>query len=831
MQALLDYILQNDQDAVLWQSATWMNDAGNDIALQADVIDRIAQVIILFKNETTRLNYIDAVAKKFSNISKKKLQVAISAATERAIAAQEAAEIKKEAERQRKAAIRRTLQEYVTGRETDAVLWQVEFWLDKVNDDVALRAAAIDKIAKLLLFFKNESTRFSYLDAISQRFGITKKTLQGALNNAIEARAQLEEDEPDELDKMPAWMDKEEFLSKGFCTLTDKRHNRFGYYTWSQNGKVQLSNFLIHPVFHVEGTGDESRHIFEIENQKKRVLVDMPSKALVNLETLQNGLVTKGGFIFFGSKNNLLNVATVLLDQFPSCIGLKQMGWQPEGFFAYVNKVYKPGIGELEINKWGIVEIGQQNYLIPASSEIHQDVREGNDQYEEDKSLKYLPSKISFNEWATLMYQVYGNKGLVGTAFVFISIFCDIVFSIDGNCPFLYGYGERQSGKSKWAESVQAIFFTKREPFPMSSGTDAAFFSYVSLFRNCPSILNEFDDKVVRDPWFQSTKGFFEKQGRRKMDAKSNYKRGEVQKSDGTIIILGQFLSTKDDNSVVTRSVMEAFFEREFTEEEDLLYKKLKEFEREGITSLLTELMQHRAEVKDQYKTAFYETLSVWKRANSDMMNQRIFSNWCHLSTMWQLMSRFFKLPASIVAFDQYCYEQAVKWSKFVRDTDILSDFWNTVLYMLDQGLVIDGWDFRIVTVEKIRLRESNGNEPMMEFGSPKKLLLVRMNNVHKLYEKSYQERHRKEAMTQDNLMHYLKSRNYYIGATKQSTFKKYEYVSVETPGSGMNARPTVHSQQQPVSINTSAIVFDYELLGCDLERFNPHTDGSEVFT
>jgi DNA primase len=712
------------------------------------------------------------------------------------------------------------LLQQIAKQKQDAILWQTSQWLEDASDDVMNKAAAIDKIASLVALVKNEAAQLVYIETVAKDYRINKKTLQKALDKAISIADEESDTEAADFDRMPGWMSKEEVINKGFCTVIDKKNRRIGYYGWSQHGKSQITNFIVHPVFHV-GAKENSRHIFEVENEAKRVVLDVPSKVFVSLETLQNHLVGEGAFIFYGSKPQLLRIATELLPHFPMCKELKQLGWQPDGFFAFVNKVFISGSGETEINKWGIFEANKKNYLIPAASDVYKD----DEAYENDRVLKLVHSKINFSQWSSHMQTVYQEKGLITIAFVLITIFNDIVFSIDNNCPFLYAYGERNSGKSKLAESINAVFYQNRKPFQMNS----AFYGYVSQFRNCPATLNEFDDKVVRDPWFQGTKGFFEGEGRQRnrLDVKNKQ---ETQRAAGTIILLGQFLSTKDDNSIVTRSLILPFFERQFTEEEKTQYNTLKRFEASGLSSLLTEVLQYRSLVKEKYYELFNQLLGAWRRITTDQFNQRIFQNWCHLATMWFLLHEKLGLPVSFTDFEVICYKEAVRWSKFVRETDILSDFWNTVSFLLEQDQVVENWDFKIIETSEIKLRKGSGEEYVQQFGTVKKLLVIRLNNVHKLYQMNYRSRNGKEAMNLENLMHYFSSRNYFIGKVKQMQFKRYILKNVEMPGNTLATQPNIQQQRQAESTITSAFVFDYDLLGCDLERQNPNLENQPAF-
>jgi hypothetical protein len=695
----------------------------------------------------------------------------------------------------------------------------------QAGDDVMRKAGVVDKAARLLALLKLPAAQQGYIDAIcaNKAWKITKKLLSAALDQNRNATADGEFGDAEEFANMPAWMDREEVLEKGFCTLVDKENKRVGYWGWGQNGKVQISNFVIYPIFHVEGK-ENSRHIFEIENPTKRAVLDVPSKVFVSLETLQNHLVGEGCFIFYGSKPQLLRISTELLPHFPMCKEIKQLGWQPEGFFAFVNSVYIPGKGQQDISRWGIANVDGKDFLIPAASDVYANMRVGEDPYEGDRVLTLHSSPVDFKTWARQMHRVYGQPGLLSVAGVFLSAFYDIVFKVDNNCPHLYFYGERTAGKSKLAASTSAPFFKGRSPFQLNSGTDYAFFQYVSSFRNCPSELNEFDDKIVKDEWFQAIKGFFDGEGRRRGSMEKKGK-SEEQKAAGLIILLGQFISTKDDNSVVTRSLIEALFEREFTDEDKQEFLRLKEWESKGITGLLLEILQHRPQLQKQYYESFNQLLGEWRRNTNDTFNQRVFQNWCHTATMWKLMGQWLELPVSFPVFEEYAYGRALQWSKFVRETDILSDFWNSVTFLLEQGEIEEGWDFKIQEHAELKIRQGNGEELEQKFTTPKKVLTIRLNNVHKLYQVNYRQRNGKEAMTLENLMHYFSSRNYYIGKIKQMPFKRWVYKNVEKSNGPMGGT-TSENQRTPEQTITSAIAFDYDLLGCDLERINPDMQG-----
>ena len=709
----------------------------------------------------------------------------------------------------------------------DGIYWHVQSLVKDVFDDTYKLGQAQQKVLELLLEIPNDIYRGNYLDGIIKKYKWRKAKLQKRLGELVEERTAAEQDEEDDgvthLDKMPKWMDREEFNRLGYCCVNNKK--RTGYYGYGQSGHVEYTNFLIKPLFHIYAAR-ESEYLIQINNGKRTAVLEIEAKAMVNIDMLQQFVVCEGPFIIYATKNQMLRVATDLLNDFPRCEKIKFLGWQTAGFYAFVDQVYIPGQGLKQLDEWGIIKHGEENYLVPAASAAYRHLQSrGEDPYESDRYLTYKQTSMKFSEWGTLMHRVYGDKGNTAIAYAILTLFRDIIFDVDNNCPHLYAFGERSSGKSKWAESIGALFFKKRPAFNLNSGTDFAFFSYMQRFVNAISHLNEFDEKVIRPEWFQAIKGVFDGEGRQRgvMGSKN---RTEIMKIHSTLVLTGQYLCTMDDNSIVSRSIIEGFNERELNEEDKIQYNKLKALEETGLSSMMLEVLAHRHTVKAMYREVFNENLSKWRSdfaaSGNEQNNQRIMQNWCHLFTSWQFIAKHIQLPVSEASFEGYCKANATKWSSFIRSSDTLSEFWNTFAFLVDQGLLIEGWDFKIQLLLDVAIRKNREEEYRHQFEEPTKVLFVRMNNVHKHYQQAFRTRTGKEGMTMENLLHYFSSRKYYVGPNKQSRFKRFvtktENVTIGgfagSPGSLM---PQTSKHEE--SITSSSYVFLYGGLNLDIER------------
>lgn len=715
-------------------------------------------------------------------------------------------------------------------KKEDAIVWFItnHVMCEGINDDQFKLGKAKESVLQLLLLIPNDIIRGNYFDAIIKKYKWPKGEMQKRLNALLDEKEEVQDDGATELDKMPGWMNKEEFMAKGYCSI--KNPKRVGYYGFNAGGKVEITNFLITPIFHIYG--EQSKHLIEIDNGKRKATLEIESKCLVSIELLQNAVVREGAYLVYGTKPQWLRIATDLLSSFALCYPVEWLGWQQSGFFGFINKIFTPSQGLQDLSEWGVHVHDNENYLISAASPAYTHVlKSGNDEFENFRVLSWRPGKITFSEWAAQMLRVYKEKGPVAVAYVVLTLFRDIVFDIDNNCPHLYGYGERSSGKSKWAESISAVFYKKRSAFNLNSSTDHAFFTYMRMFINCPSFLNEFDIEVVRPEWFQAIKGAYDGESRQRgvMGSKNKI---EIMKIRSTLMLIGQYLVTADDNSVVSRSLIEPFTERELTEDDKREYDKLKAYEENGLSNLIVEILKHRAYVKEHYRDQFNEILNRWRRGytgDQANFNQRIMQNWCHLLTCWKLISDHIPLPLSVDQFEVYCKNSAEKWSRFIRQTDTLNEFWQTLGFLADQGMIEEGWDYKIEFVNTVRIRKSRDEEVSHDFPGVTKVLFVRLNNVHKLYQESFKKRSSskgKEALSLENLRHYFTGRKYFIGASKQKVFKRFVTTTenVTVPGGYPGSQPVqrAETRKTPQEVYASSYVFLYDQLGLELERRTP---------
>ncbi len=699
----------------------------------------------------------------------------------------------------------------------DAVVYHAKkLWL-QANGQPIPETKSKNEIAEILFAIPEADSQTSYINLIVKAICIEdknqkEKSLHKSITDALDKKI-LQAKQEKEVENN----DSEDKGSKGFYEKDEIEKNGkkiVGYFL----GKTQLTSFTVLPHFLIY-SGIESRYLLSIYNGYRKAILDVPAKVITSIDQFQGYAVSEGNFLIFANKNQWLLIASDLLQRFPRCIEITRLGWQPFGFFAYLDKVYIPGEGLKDLDNMGMFTYKGDNFLVPASCEAYKQLqRIGEDPFENDRCLIYKIAHINFSQWALQMQKVYLEKGVVGVAYSILTIFRDLIFEVDGNCPHLYGWGDPSSGKSKLFESIAALFFFKRAAFNVNSGTDFAFFNYIGSFKNCFAHFNEVDAEVLKDEWFQAFKGWFDGEGRQRGKIGGGKNKTETMRPESTSGFTGQKVMTKDDNAFVQRCAILTFSITEKSEEQVKDYNILKQWEANGLNSLLTEILEYRSLFANEYKEHYKQQLGYWRKNKADVqqVNQRVLQNWCHLSTCYNLISKHISLPQPAEQFTEYCYHQAMHWSNFIHSSDTLSEFWKTIEFLVNEQLpkIVYGFDYTVETVMQVTIRVSKKQEETITFHQPTKVLFLRLKNVHTLFEMSYRSRKGKEAMSLDNIKHYFSSRKYNLGAVRQKWFSRI-IVSNEKVNNSFEA---IKKEER---VNSSCHAFLYDELDLDIEKFD----------
>ncbi|RYY18989.1 MAG: hypothetical protein EOP41_10155, partial [Sphingobacteriaceae bacterium] len=316
------------------------------------------------------------------------------------------------------------------------------FLIDYYTHDLteADRAEQIGELCQRISFFKNAIERDEIVKTVAKKTKVKTATLTKQVNDFINGRDNEEQDVEPKQKALPKWVNKDRYLTLGFDWRIENEHET-GFYFAGSSGPQQLTNFVLTQLIHVYTQDDDNRRLTEINNGYHKTIIQLPAKAFTSLEMFETIITNEGAFWTMDgfTKSHLNRLKSTFLREYPKCFELKTLGWQPEGFFSYSNKIYKEEL--IDFNSYGVAEVGDLNYLSMGASSILDGVRSEDDIYKNDKYLKFIQAKITLKEWCQLMVKVYPDHGMMGISWVLLAAFKDVVFRRNNNCPIPYAYG------------------------------------------------------------------------------------------------------------------------------------------------------------------------------------------------------------------------------------------------------------------------------------------------------------------------------------------------------------------------------------------------------
>lgn len=708
--------------------------------------------------------------------------------------------------------------EYLGREAQDGLLLLADELTDRTRSMDELYAGA-RKLEEFLAAMRDGRWMQQYIDLLGKPpYKFDKKHLVKNIES-LKAPGKSEASD-DEVEALPEWVDRKMLFAWGFVPrLVPGNPSLTGYYFANGSGGMEtkpVTNFVLHALYLVKDRGNV-RRLVVMDNGLRQVVIEINAKALNAVQPFEE-LVSSEGFFYTSAsykREHLKRIGSYIMAETPEAFPIKTLGWQPEGFWAYSNAVYN---GKLEnYNEYGVVKVHEKYYYSPSISAIFDNYRLESDDYKSDKYLSYAPSPVSFGQWMRQMMNVYGDRAMVGAVFGLTSLFKDVVRK-SSKIPILYCYGPKDSGKSTFAESILYLFFGGRDTDgelikPLNLGsmpTGPAFWATMARFRNCPMLFNEFDDNRVADQFFTAFKSAWDGEGR--VRGTVDKSKTEEQSVNCTIMLVGQYLSTKDDGSVTSRSLTFEFMSRKdnaYTAVETKAYDQLRDLQKSNISGIIPDLLRHRPLMEQHYQTAVRAIKAELADAfvdSGEKYASRTFENVTCLLATYEVLKDVIDWPFTKEEFWSYCRTLIVQMSAMMTESDALSKFWSMLEYLLDRGEVIEGWDFKVETAVQVKLRTTGSEQRLHTFAAPTRLLYVRVGNVHKPYAENYRRQTGDRAMDEQTLRVYMKQQGYFVGETAGTYFKR-----------------------GGKSTSTNALIFNYDYLsdrsGISLERTGEDDD------
>lgn len=661
---------------------------------------------------------------------------------------------------------------------------------------------------------------------------------------------------PVDSDRVPEYVEENEEYTKmlqmfGFYPMIREDGTPVCYMFRADNGSYRrVGDFYIEPLVHIYAKQkEENKRIIKINRLYVSVptYVEWPSSVFAKLSTVQEMLINEGAFNFTnGTAQDYAKIWNYISYQFQQCYKLKVFGQQPEGYFCFANGIFHEVDGQWQYDaadELGLMRHGTDTLYSPAFSKVNAGLRKDDDrENEQDRWLVYTdvpPSRrITFGEWAALMDEVYrlNDNGKWAVLYAILCAFRSDIWPIGRIFTALFFVGPTMSGKTQVAISIRSLFIKPDAPsFNLNSGSDAAFFSVLERFRDVPQVMEEYNDEMISDVKFQGLKQvIYDGEGKQKRKAATTNDI-DSSKVNAPIVLLGQESPQKDDNALSNRVIICEVPKNEAinSEHAKAIFEQLKEAEKQGLQYLLLEVLklrplvrQHYAELLKQCKRELQSRVEATSARSGEQA--RVIETVSLFLAMCRLLEEHapqLQLPFRYEEFLGLATQKVQGQIAMLVQTDKLAAFFKRMDYLIDQGRIVEGRDFKIEQPASITL-SGRGEVPLRG----QRVIYMNLSNIHTMYA-STQGSGGERPLTMQTLQVNLRSHSSFMGVVGSTRFRWFETVEVPlTPearttsdGHYLPQNMAVQRVKEQHTKNTSAVVLNYdvlrELTGVDFER------------
>lgn len=453
-----------------------------------------------------------------------------------------------------------------------------------------------------------------------------------------------------------------------------------------------VSNFSINIINHMH---DEKfpMKLVRIKNicGLERIF-DMKSSNMNSPMTFVNEVTAQGNFDWRGSKHDHDLLKTYLFDKMGTGRKIDVLGWQPEGFWIWNNKISDPDGSTPYFDENGVFEKDGVSYYVPSANSIY---RSNMYRYEAQKKVKYLPASVSFQIYTSQVLKVHRNHGMVGILFSIASIFQDIVVSETNSFPLLFLFGPASSGKDQLADVCQSFFGQPQTGINLEGGV-STIKAHVREFAQFSNQISQLSEYKNGDSQLDGVlKGLWDRRG---------YKRGNLDSAVSTdsIPILSSVIMTgnyaPDQEALITRLIWEFMDQTVFTDEETKEFEKLNDMTKKGISSFTDEFLSHRDFVKENFKNSFRGFKQILKERKPEA-NSRMISNLSVLGAFFKMFNNTFQFPFSQLEMMTHFETKIDKQMNKLDSANINVRWWQCFLASMRGSIadqIIIGRDFKI---------------------------------------------------------------------------------------------------------------------------------------
>lgn len=688
-------------------------------------------------------------------------------------------------------------------REKHFIVWNAEK-LFQAADSLAGQQKVVAQTADLLRYVKDQMVYDQCIEQLGQVYGkarLWKDAVTQARNQARRNSRQSTMDK--QLEEADALRQLGLFV----------RNNCYYALGDNEEDPTRISNFILTPLFHIYDENNGIR-LFRLTNSYRQSgIIELKESELCSLTNFQQKVGSLGNYVWLGKIDKLNRVKEFLYARTDTAERIRKLGWNDsEQFFAFGNGIYQHQVFH-EVDEMGIIRgDNRKAYYIPATSRIYENNPEI---YQFERLMIHRKNNgVLLRSFIEKLTEVFGENARIAFCYLVATLFRDVVYKRTRHFPILNLFGEKGTGKTTLATSLEAFFLHDVEPPNMGVASVPAMNDRVSQAVNTLVVFDEYkNDLDIRKIAF--LKGLWGGGGQTKKNTLTDGMASQTIVTTG-VVICGQEKPTQD-MALYTRVLFLSYTKTSFSYQEKQRYEELQAMCSLGLTHLTLEILQHRELFEKNFPHMFTITKGeLATRMESETIHDRIFGNWIIPLATFRTLESVIDFPFSYSQMLETTIKGIRHQNELAQESSEVADFWNMLQGWQSVGKCMEKVHFNIRYLTKFRpinLKED------IEFKEGHPILYLNMAAISSLFSsRNSTQNITANRSSWSTILSYLKSHPAFLG-TKQDRF----YILL--PSGNPDCVTVVKDGkviQSPKVNRPKALCFDYlqlkEIFGLDLE-------------
>ena len=636
----------------------------------------------------------------------------------------------------------------------DFVMWYASKVINPDGENIPKQANAIHEVVDLVKTIPDKVLQESYTDKLISVYGhedMWKREILG-------------------IQSMPAPVVSSAISDEEYAALFKGTEIKVG-----NKGEKEISNFIMIPLYLIRDGASASR-VFILRNVMGfEVRIEFSIEEMTVLQKFRNRIEREVNFMWYGTSAKFNKLRGILYSSMEVITKISTLGWQKIGFFAFGNGIILNGEW-YPVNEEGIVRLGNPlgSFYLPAFSKMNED---NSEKFLFEQKFIHLPeSKVRFFQFATQMRLVYGDNAIIGICFIVVCLFRDIIIRHRREFPTLFLFGPKGTGKTAFGELLQSVFVYNGDHPNLRTSTMPSLATVLSQAEDAIMHLDEYKNDIDVEK-IKLLKGLWDCQGRSKLDIET--RKREQSKVLSGVIVSGQEKPTVDI-ALYSRQCVLPFHKDTHTTEEKENFRVLKDWEYEGTSYVVLELLQVRAQFEQSYKDCYEQAVKRICTSLTFCIDERILHNWSVVLASYMAVQHHIQFPFTYEEVFKTVLNGVENQNEDCLHSNELSIFWKTVDYLKHDNQIYGLCDYRIheYTSLKVDIKMDGRRQTVTrEYGNAKKILMIPTNSrMFALYALHLQKT-REKVIPENTLKYYLENSPEYIGKVNSVRFASVENV------------------------------------------------------